>query len=89
MRSSSSISAEIKKNILSLQKRDRFPVGAGRAVPGRAGPFRAAYTSKVGQNLTNFFLFSKLLVFVLGPVSVEELDTVEDMLSTRFARYGI
>ena len=33
-----------------------------------------------------FFLFSELLVVVLGPVSVEELISVEDTSSARFAR---
>ena len=35
------------------------------------------------------FFISKLLVAVLGPVSVEELVSVEDAPSARFARYGI
>ena len=34
-----------------------------------------------------FFSFSKLMVVVLGPVSVEKLVSVEDAPSTRFARY--
>ena len=34
------------------------------------------------------FSFSKLLVVVLGPVSVEELVSVKDAPSARFARYG-
>ena len=33
------------------------------------------------------FSFSKLLVVVLGPVSVEELVSVEDALSAQFAHY--
>ena len=36
----------------------------------------------------HFFLFSKLLVVVLGLVSVEELVRVEDAHSAPFARYG-
>ena len=40
--------------------------------------------------LTNFFFpFSKFLVAVLGPVSVEELVSVEDAQYARFACYGI
>ena len=36
-----------------------------------------------------FFSFLKLLVVVLGPVDVEELVSVEDAPSSRFARYGM
>ena len=43
----------------------------------------------MNQIFTIFFSFSKLLVVVLGPVSVEELVSVEDAFSARFARYGI
>ena len=50
---------------------------------------RAAYTSRVRQILTKFFSVSKSLVVVLGPVSVEEVVSVEDAPSTRFVRYGI
>ena len=39
MRSFSSIGAEIKK-LLASQKRDRFPVEAGRSGPGRGEPGR-------------------------------------------------
>ena len=35
------------------------------------------------------FSFSKLLVVVFGVVSVEELVSVEDALSVRFAHYKI
>ena len=35
-----------------------------------------------------FFSFSNLPVVVMGPVSVEELASVEDAHSARFARYG-
>ena len=35
-----------------------------------------------------FFSFSKLLVAVFRPVSVEELVSVEDGPYARFARYG-
>ena len=38
-------------------------------------------------NFNQLFSFLKLLVAVLGPVSVEEEVIVEDALSTRFARY--
>ena len=44
---------------------------------------------KWGKFLTNSVSFSKLLVVVLGPASVEELVSVEDTHSARFARYGI
>ena len=49
-----------------------------------------ACTSEVNQILkpTFFISFSKLLVVVLGPVSVE-LVSVEDTPSAFFARYGI
>ena len=43
----------------------------------------------MSQIFNHFFLFSKLLVVVLGPVSVEELVSVEDAPSARFALYGI
>ena len=36
-----------------------------------------------------FFSFSKLLVVGVGPVNVEELVSVGDAPSARFARYGI
>ena len=36
-----------------------------------------------------FFLFSKLLVVVLGLVSIKYLVSIEDAPSVRFARYGI
>ena len=39
------------------------------------------------KQIFNQFFF-KLLVVVLGPVSVEELFSVEDPPSYRFARYG-
>ena len=52
-------------------------------------PGRAALGSKVMQICNQFFFsFSKVLVVVLGSVSVEELVSVEDAPSTRFARYG-
>ena len=41
------------------------------------------------QIFNQFFSISKLLVVVLGPVSVEELVSVEDASSARFARYGM
>ena len=41
------------------------------------------------QIFYQFFSFSKLLVVVLGPVSIEGLVSVEDASSVRFARYGI
>ena len=41
------------------------------------------------QSFNQLFSFSKLLVVVLGPDSVEELVSVEDAPSARFARYGI
>ena len=44
---------------------------------------------KIAAKLNHFFLFSKLLVAVLGPVSVEELVSVENTPSARFAHYGI
>ena len=50
----------------------------------------AAYTSKVRPSFNKvFFSFSKLLDVVLGPVSVEELVSIEDAPTARFARYGI
>ena len=50
----------------SEEFREGCEVGPCRAEPGRT------------TNLTNFFTFSKLLVIVLGPVSVDELVSVED-----------
>ena len=47
-----------------------------------------SYMSKVCPKSTNFFSFSKLLVVVLGPVGVEQLVSVEDAPSARFACYG-
>ena len=38
--------------------------------------------------LINVFFFLKLLVVVFGPASFEELVSVEDEPSARFARYG-
>ena len=55
----------------------------------RPDPPRLHYRHCCTRLLTNFFSFSKLLVVVLGPVSVEELVSVEDAPSDRFARYGI
>ena len=52
-------------------------------------PGPTAQVSKVSQIFDQFFSFAKLLVVVLGPVGVEELVSVEDAPSTRFARYGI
>ena len=43
----------------------------------------------MSQNSNQVFPFSKLLVAVLGPVNVEELVSVEDAASARFARYGM
>ena len=57
-----------------------------RALPLLA---RIARTSEVNQIFNQLFSFSKLLVVVLGPVSVEKLVSVEDAPSARFARYGI
>ena len=48
-----------------------------------------ALAPAVSQIFKQLFSFSKLLVVVLGPVSVEELVSVEDAPSARFARYGI
>ena len=48
-----------------------------------------ALASEVMQIFKQLFSFSKLLVVVLGPISVEELVSVEDAPSARFARYGI
>ena len=48
-----------------------------------------ALGAEVSQTFNQLFSFSKLLVVVLGPVSVEELVSVEVAPSTRFARYGI
>ena len=48
-----------------------------------------AYTSKVRPSFNQLFSFSKLLDGVLGLVSVDELVSVEDAPSARFARYGI
>ena len=47
------------------------------------------YRQCCGRILTNFFSFSKLLVVVLGPDSVEELVSIEDTHTARFAPYGI
>ena len=55
--------------------------------PARHGP--AANTLKVRPSFNQLFSFSKLVVVVLGPVSVEELVSVEDAPSARFACYGI
>ena len=72
-----------------------FPhIISGVAFPGGGGegsqlplPAQAALGSEVSQIVNQcFFSFSKLLVDVLGPVSVEELVSVEDATS---ARYGI
>ena len=41
------------------------------------------------QIFNNFFSFLNFLIVVLGPVSVEELVSVEDAPSASFARYGI
>ena len=48
---------------------------------------RASYRLEMVQIFNQLFLFSKLLVFVLGQVNVEELVSVEDVPSARFARY--
>ena len=45
--------------------------------------------SGVMQILNQLFSVSKLLIVVLGPVSVKELVSVEDAASARFSRYGI
>ena len=50
----------------------------------KAGARCAITTPKFSQ----LFSFSKLLVVVLGSVSVEEPVNVEDAPSARFARYG-
>ena len=50
---------------------------------------RDALTSVLQPSFNIFFSFSKLLVVVLGLVSVEELVSVEDAPSTRFACYRI
>ena len=47
-----------------------------------------ALSSVLRPSFNQLFSFSKLLVVVLGPVSVEELVSVEDALSACFARYG-
>ena len=53
-------------------------------------PGPAALGAEVSQVFNQlFFSFSKLLVVVLGPVSVEELVSVEDAPSARFALYRI
>ena len=52
-------------------------------------PAPAARTSEVKQIFNQLFSFSKLLVVVLGPVSAEELVSVEDAASACFTRYGI
>ena len=46
-----------------------------------------AYTSKVRPSSNQLFSFSKLLVVVLGQVSVVGLVGVEDVPSARFSRY--
>ena len=43
----------------------------------------------MSQIFNNFFSFPKLLVDVLGPVSVEELVCIEDAPSARFTGYGM
>ena len=43
----------------------------------------------MNQVFNQLFSFSKLLVVVSGPVSVEELVSVKDAPSARFARYDI
>ena len=43
----------------------------------------------MSQIFNQLFSFYKLLVVVLEPVSVEELVSVEDAPSARFARYGM
>ena len=43
----------------------------------------------MSQIFNQLFSFSKLLVVVLGPVSVEELVSVEDASFARFACYEI
>ena len=49
----------------------------------------AARTSEVRQIFNQLFLFSKSLVDVLGPVSVEQLVSVEYVPSACFAPYGM
>ena len=46
-------------------------------------------TLEVNLFFYQLFSYAKLLVVVLGPVSLDELVSVEDARSTRFARYGI
>ena len=46
-------------------------------------------TWEMSQIFNQLFLISKLLVAVLGPVSVEEPVIVEDAASASFARYGM
>ena len=53
--------------------------------PVSAAPCPAALSSEVLQIFNHFFF--KLLVAVLGLVSVEKLVRVEDAPPTRFARY--
>ena len=61
------------------------------AVPRRTNVLEPlAYAPpEVMQIVNQLFSFSKLLVVVLGPISVEELVSVGDAPSTCSARYGI
>ena len=51
--------------------------------------FLKQYREEVSQIFNQHFSFSKLLVVVLGPFSVEELVSVEDAPSAVFAGFGI
>ena len=61
------------------------------AVPRRTNVLEPlAYAPpEVMQIVNQLFSFSKLLVVVLGPISVEELVSVEDAPPDRFVRDGI
>ena len=57
--------------------------------PSRPHPTRVAKGSEVMQIFNQLFPFSKLLVVVLGPVSVKRLVSVEVAPSARLACYGM
>ena len=75
---------------ISLPKRKGREVSCvfrARGVEGGEAFISVALSSKV-PHLFNQLFFSKIVVVVLGSVSVEELASVEDATSARFALYG-
>ena len=62
---------------------------AQRGLGRREEVWAGARCAMTAPKFSHFFSFSRLLVVVLGPVSVEELVSIENTPSARFARYGI